>query len=157
MHPQPNPRQTPPSSFTDLKKITCCKFHKSGLISIETGIFRIEMLRKLLSLNSYRWSIFTYREHNQAFVSQWLENVAAVCQKYFNYRVFCVCRNLITLSSRVQPTPLGNHQSFHNKFMNSSRSNEDVLIGGFSVFFFLTELNCDRDLNNACPINSWVR
>lgn len=39
--------------------------------------------------------------------------------------------------------------------MNLFRSNEDVLIGGFYVFF-LIELNCDRDLNNVCLINSWV-
>lgn len=41
--------------------------------------------------------------------------------------------------------------------MNLFRSNEDELIGGFFVFFFLIELNCDRDLNNVCLINSWVR
>lgn len=78
--PNTKTEQTPPSPFLDQKKITHCKFLKSGPLSIETGIFFIEMPGKLHSLNRYRWSTFICLLHNRAFVSQRYENVAVLCQ-----------------------------------------------------------------------------
>lgn len=78
--PNTKTEQTPPSPFLDQKKITHCKFLKSGPLSIETGIFFIEMPGNLRSLNRYRWSTFICLLHNRAFVSQRYENVAVLCQ-----------------------------------------------------------------------------